>query len=39
MKTLKFLGEISLLVLECIFYLIGVCFGISFLLEIIDKKS
>jgi len=39
MKTLKFLGKICLLVLECVFYLIGVCFGISFLLDIIDKKS
>ena len=38
MKALKFIGSIFLLVIECIFYLIGCLFGISFFLDIIDRK-
>lgn len=38
MKTIKFIGSIILLVIECIFYLVGCLFGIAFLLDITDKK-
>ena len=38
MKALKFIGSIFLLIIECIFYLVGCLFGISFFMDIIDRK-
>lgn len=38
MKVLKKIGSIILLVIECIFYLVGCLFGISFFMDIIEKK-
>ena len=38
MKALKKIGSIILLVIECIFYLVGCLFGISFFMDIIDRK-
>ena len=38
MKALKFIGSILLLVIECIFTLIGTIFGVNLFLDLFDKK-
>lgn len=38
MKVLKFIGKLILLIIDCIFTLIGTLFGISFLMDLFDKK-
>jgi len=37
--VLKQIGRVLLLILECIGYIIGALFGISFFLELFDKKK